>query len=669
MSLESRPRAPLRGLAIVASLLGALPVAREPHAVAALAVGLGIPRSLTVDARGNVYIGAETPGRSAPIGRIFRVDRAGQLTVVAGSGEDAPLGPPPTSTGNDLPPLSTRLESPVGLVLEPSGSLLFADETASRIFRLDVVGGRLVPLGGPWSPLCDEEAAAPLLRPAALALAQDGSIAIADRGDHRVKRLDPRTGVICTLAGDGLPGDLGDGGPGRQARLNSPEGLALDPSSSLLIADRGNHRVRRLSLRSGLIDSLAGTEHAGSEPSGLALNSRGDLFIADKGNKTVRRMSRSGLITTVPLADFTEAAPRGSVPMQPSAIAVDRSGRLLVADAAHRRIFSLEPRGRARAIAGNGGIGYCGDGKKGLDARLREPYGMALDGKGHLYLADSGQNRVRRLDLAGGEITTVAGDGSAAFLGDEGPATRAALNHPRDVAVDAVGNLFIADTGNNRIRHVSPEGRITSIAGTDLPGSEGDGGPATHTQLAGPVAVLVDLSGDLLVAEMGSRLVRRISRSDGTITTFAGSLRGPSLGDGQAATLGRLGAPGGLTMNREGDLFVSEGHPPRVRRIDSKSRVATTVIDDPTLGNVARLAVDRSGALFLADPDTQRVLRVDPGSRQLQALVAEGWGRIRPSAVASGLAGELFVTDLRGYVWRIDPQGVAVCLAGGGWGF
>jgi len=272
--------------------------------------------------------------------------------------------------------------------------------------------------------------------------------------------------TITTIAGTGTAGFSGEGGQATSAQLNYPLGVAVDAQGSLYIGDQVNNRVRKVS--GGTITTVAGTGTAG--------------YSGDGGQATSAQLS-------IPLG-----------------VAVDAQGSLYIADYANSRIRKVSG-GIITTVAGTGTAGYSGDGGQATSAQLKFPYSVAVDGQGSLYIADYGNQRVRK--VSGGVISTVAGTGTAGFSGDGGQATSAQVNAPVGVAVDAQGSLYIADNGNQRVRKVS--GGVTStVAGTGTAGFSGDGGQATSAQLSGPAGVAVDAPGNLYIADEGNQRVRRV---------------------------------------------------------------------------------------------------------------------------------------------------------------
>ena len=348
--------------------------------------------------------------------------------------------------------------APAGLALDRQQRLLVADRLTRRIRRIDLTSGLIETVAGADGDGPDGDGGpareARFVQPVALAIDDAGNVYVSDAGDHRVRRIDAASTTISTVSGDGFPGSFGDGGPARSARLSSPEGLAFAGRSALLVADRGNHRVRRIDLRTGRITTLAGSGRAGDagdggpataallhDPSGVAVAADGAVLVADRGNHRLRRVSAAGTITT--LAGTGEPGPaRDGVPARegrlslPTAVAVESDGSVYLTDAGQRRLRRIDTLGAIATAAGDGGLGYCGDGQVGPKARFARAAGVAIDPAGNIFVSDSEHNRVRRIDAATGIVTTVAGDGRAGYAGDGGPgreggAQQAARPRPR----------------------------------------------------------------------------------------------------------------------------------------------------------------------------------------------------------------------------------------------
>ena len=257
----------------------------------------------------------------------------------------------------------------------------------------------------------------------------------------------------------------------------------------------------------------------------------------------------------------------------PAGVAVDGAGNLYIADASNNGIRKVDSTGTITTIAGTGELGFSGDGGPAVEAELYDPAGVAVDSAGNLYIADSGNQRIRKVDLTG-TITTIAGTGEFGFSGDGGPAVEAELHSPRGVAVDSAGNLYIADSRNRRIRKVDSTGTITTIAGTGEFGFSGDGGPAVEAELRSPRGVAVDSAGNVYIADSGNRRIRKVD-STGTITTIAGTGEFGFSGDGGPAVEAELRSPYGVAVDSAGNVYIADVIDQRIRKVDSTGTITT----------------------------------------------------------------------------------------------
>lgn len=515
-------------------------------------------------------------------------------------------------------------------------------------------------------------------------------------------------GALMRIAGSSEEsGFAGDGSWATNAWLDAPQAVVSDRSGNLYIADSGNNRIRKV-WTDGTITTIAGNGVAGyggdgtaaansqiSNPMGLALDSTGNLYIADNGNNAIRKIATNGLISTVTQID----APLG--------LAIDGGGNLYTAsDGAAYQI----PLGNAPVLFAGGGNGcgqqtnFLGDGCPAINGVLDTPQGLAVDSNGNVYIADSYDNSIRK--VSGGVITTVAGGGTvcaqaADSIGDGCNATSSALGIVGGVAVDSAGHLFIAD-GNNRIRKVSG-GVISTIAGSGISSSSGDGGIATGAQLQFPYGVALDGVGNLYISDTFDGRVREVS-GNGIITTLAGGGSGCShqtdaAGDGCSATSAILTLPYGVAVDSTGNVYVADNAPSgsTIRKIATTGVITLyagggsgcqqqiDTIGDGCMATSASisaatgLAIDASGNLYFGDSGNFRIRKVaangiitsiagngspgfsGDGGPATQATL------LPPTSVAVDASGSVYFTDTLNFrVREITPQGTILTIAGNG---
>jgi len=313
------------------------------------------------------------------------------------------------------------------------------------------------------------------------------------------------------------------------------------------------------------------------DPHGVALDKSGNLYIADQLNSRIRKVSPAGTITTVAGKGTIGYSGDGSAATSaelyhPCGLALDSAGNLYIADAASNVIRKLSTNGTIATVAGNHTAGYAGDGGAATSASLNEPLGVAVDAAGNIYIADSFNSRIRVV-AANGTITTVAGNGFTGRSGDGGAATSATLNRPQGVAVDAAGNLYIADTDNHVVRKVAVDGTISTLAGNGTRGYSGDGGPATRAALLYPKSLVVDAAGNLYIADTFNSRIRVVA-AGGTITTVAGSGVLGDRGDGGPAASAQLKFPSGVALDAAGNLYIADTQNSRIRLLAPLSQPA-----------------------------------------------------------------------------------------------
>ncbi len=574
-----------------------------------------------------------------------------------------------------------------------------------------------------------------------------GNVYVADYEGHRIRKISSN-GVISTIAGTGISGFSGDGGSAKLAKISFPTGVVVDSSGNVVFSDTGNNRIRRIST-AGVITTIAGTGAAGfsgdggpatsakiNNPRGLRFDGQGRLFLADSSNNRIRRINLQGIIVTVagngnPGHTGDGGPATGATLRSPEDVVFDGAGNYYIADTYNRAIRMVNGKQIITTIAGVGGSWCDGDGGPALYANIAAPRGLLIksgilylnndgcgtirsiplttkvintfagtkpgfDGNGHLatqslfqfyetglltdpagnfLTVDSGNNEIRKINAQTHIVTAFAGG----YTGDGRAGTLAALNGPADVAFDKAGNMFIADSGANRIRKLSSTGVISTFAGTGVTGYSGDGGPATSATFNTPTGVATDSLGNLYIADLGNAVVRKVD-AQGIITTFARDNRFSFIisvatdasnnlyiadncnvwqmtpaqalsnyageinncgynGDNIPATQALI-SPYGIAVDSHGKLYIADTTNCRVRMVDN-SEIIHTVAGNGTCG----FAGD-GGLATAAEVNTP----VGVGADSLGNVYVSDWRNLRVRLVNSqGIITTFAGTGLRGY--------------------
>ena len=443
----------------------------------------------------------------------------------------------------------------------------------------------------------------------------------------------PPSGPATIVAGNGTAGFSGDGGPATSAQLNNPLGIALDAQGDLYISDTNNERVRKVGLTSGIITTVAGAgSFASNDPSagdgglatnanlnapiGIAFDAAGNLFISDSGHFRVRKVSLNGIITTFVGTGSPGYSGDGGLAGAATiytafGLAIDGAGNLYLVDqdgSVLRKVTKAS--GIITTIAGSAGVGFSGDGGLATAAKLSAAQAdVTVDAAANIYIADSGNHRVREIDAATGIISSAAGT-SAGYGGDGGLATQAELNYPRGVAVDVSGNLYITDNLNHRVRKIDAVSKIiTTVAGTGDASFGGDGGPAPKAQLSSPTFVAVDSAANLYIADYQNARIRKVN-SAGVISTIAGGDSGFAA-DGGPATAGPVYA-NGVAVDAAGNSVFASGR--SLRKITASTGAISTLVTVPppasSILGFGGVALDANGNFYVADLDANQVLKI-----------------------------------------------------------
>ena len=633
--------------------------------------------------------------------RIRKIDTNGIITTVAGNGTA-------TYSGDGDAATNAAFNSPLKVFADAVGDLYIADSGNNLIRKVDTNGVITTVAGGGAGGDGIAATNSGILHPHGVCLDSAGNIYLTDSFNSRVREVDTN-GIITTVAGGGT-GD--DGGAATDAGLNQPYGISLDSLGNLYIADTGNHRIREVNFAGSPSRTLFGisTNNAGdysvviSGPYGSVTSAVATLtvvfppsilvqpqnqWVLNGTNATLNvtatgtpplyyswffngtnlLLSSTNTSFTVTNINFSNDGQYMVVVTNAYASVTSQVATLTAGFApsvATQPISRTNPPGTTASfnvaaygtgpfsyqwqfngtnlpnniittVAGNGSATYTGDGGAAASASLRSPSGVVFDAPGNLYIADTSNNRIRKVDL-NGVITTVVGNGSGIYAGDGGAATNASLNQPYDMAFDAANNFYIVDSYNQRVRRVDTNGMITTVAGNGNATSAGDGGQATNASFYYPYGLTSDSTGNLYVADSLAHRIRKID-TNGIITTVAGNGltagngAGAFSGDGGAATNSSLNYPYGIFLDMVGNLYIADCYNGRIRKVDTNG-VITTVVGGGPGGD--------------GGPATNASLNT-------------------PQGVALDASGNIFVADPGGsFVRMVDTNGIIRTVAGNG---
>jgi sugar lactone lactonase YvrE len=575
--------------------------------------GLALPSALAIDSNGNIYIADY--GNS----RIRMVAKAtGKISTVVGSGTKCEPSTAKCGDGGSATGVNAALNLPMAVAVDAQGNIYIADAADHRIRAVNrtsasitiagvlIAPGNIATIAGTGNicpsttnPCGDTGPAisAALNFPEGVGVDSLGNIYISDTRDNRIRLIAHGASTINTYAGNGTAcvstlSTCGDGGALLSAEFHFPMGLSIDPSNNLYIADSADQRIRFINVTAPSIGTVAGNGKQGFSGDGsTALSAQLNL---------------------------------------PASVFLDSSSNLLISDTGNQRV-RIVTAGNISTLAG-GGTG--GDGGVATSATFADPYNVAEDSAGNLYIADTANNRIRKVDAVTKLVSTVAGNGNNGYTGDGGLATSATLNAPAAVAVDSSNNIFIADTGNMVIRKVTAATSIIStVAGNGLaclppPATCGDGGPATSGNLSTPLAIALDTAGDLLISDYTAQYVRIVSAASQKITAVTGiGLVGFS-GNGGPAKAAKVNHPLGVAFDATGNVYFSDSQNNVIRSVTGNIFSGGT-INAYALSGVAHLqgdggpkllagqwnplevAMDPSGNLFIGGGNDNVVRRVD----------------------------------------------------------
>jgi ELWxxDGT repeat protein len=626
----------------------------------AVNASLSGPAGIAIDPNGNLYI-ADNGNRL-----VRKIDAVtGIISTIAGNSEFG-------SAGDGGLALNAQFYSPTDLLLDGQGNLLIADDGlgVNVIRKINLTTGIISNFAGRaegpgFSGDGGLATDATLSGPNGMISDALGNIYFADVSNHRVRKIDYNTGVISTIAGTGVASWNGDHIQASSANLFNPSDLAIDIDGNLLIVDQGNNRIRKVNFSDNVITTVAGNGINGisgdgdlavdaqlSGPAAIALDAAGNLFITDSQSR-VRKVNRlTRLITTVAGQTVSGFSGDGGLATSaliksPKGLVFDSDGNFYVSEFPDR-IRKIDTNGIISTIASNGG--FAGDGGLAIDATLNSPVGIVFDSKNNILIGDLRNRRIRRIDHATGIITTLAGTGVIGFSGDNPqPALNAPLSGPGSLAVDASGNIFFTDNG--RIRKIDvTTGILTTIAGNENYGYNGENILATNASLNGPDGLSIHSNGDIYFADTYNHRIRKIAAGTNIITTVAGVGTAGFLGDGSQAVDAQFSYPAGTAVTA-GKLFVADKFNSRVRSIDLSTGIITTIANLQTpLG----IQVDSNGNLIVVN---NQVWKIERNTNTITLLAGIGQGfsgdngpaqsatLLYPSAIALDSHGNVYLSD------------------------
>ncbi len=553
--------------------------------LAATSTSLFQVEGVAIDATGNIYVS------DAGDNRVRRISTDGIIQTLAGNGL-------PGFRGDGGPAANAQLRNPYGVAVDRDGSVYIADLGNARIRKITPDGKIATVAGGGTIKLTQVSVVNPatevaLMAPRNLTIDANNVLYFSDFVANFVCRVSP-DGTIRVVAGTGGSERTLDGSSLSSSAVSAPAGLAIDSAGSLFIAESRYGRVRKVS--QGIINTVypfSGSTFSLATPTGLALDKSGALYISDGLSGQILKLFPNG--TVIPIS------------MTARDVALDNDGNLYTA--LGQFVWRLSTSGILTPIAGDGKFGYSGDRDAAGLARMLHPAGLAYDSQGNLYIADEGNHRIRMVSPIG-RITTIAGFGDGGLASDGVAAVLAKLNSPGSVAVDANGLIYIADTGNHRIRRITSDGVITTFAGTGNRGFLGDGTSARFAWFDSPGAVLPDRSGNIYISDTNNNRIRRIS-PDGYIVTVAGSLPAPGYaGDNSPGVFAQLNKPTAIALDRNGNLLIADTGNNRIRRLDRYGTITSLPITD--LRGPRGLAVEADDSILISDTGNHRICKWKP---------------------------------------------------------
>ncbi len=577
---------------------------------------------------------------------------------------------------------------PSGIVADSSGNLFIADTGNSKIRKITPAGVVSTIAGGDSNGSTDAVGTdASFNFPSGIAIDSNNNLFVTDAGNNKIRKITP-AGVVSTVAGSGLSGSTD--AVGANASFKHPSAIAIDSSNNLFVTDAGNNKIRKIT-PAGAVSTVAGSGVAGDtdavginasfdDPSAITIDSSNNLFVTDAGNNKIRKITPAGVVSTVAGSGSfgsTDAVGTDASFDDPSAITIDSSGNLFVADSGNSKVRKITPAGVVSTIAGSGLLGDTD--AVGTDASFNHLAGITMDGSGNLFVTDSRSSKIRKI-TSSGVVSTVAGVNSSGSTDAVG--ANASFNSPSDITVDSNGNLFVADTRNNKIRKITSAGAVSTIAGSGVAGDTDAVGVNASFFL--PISIVIDSNNNLFVADLGNYAIRKITPA-GVVSTVAGS---GSSGDTDAVgTNASFSYPSGIAIDSSDNLFVTDTTNNKIRKITPAGVVSTiaggdsngstdAVGTDASFNFPSGIAIDSNNNLFVTDAGNNKIRKITPsgvvstiaGSGLSGSTDAVGTDAsfFYPSGITVDSSDNLFITDFTSSkIRKITPAGVVSTIAGG----
>ena len=548
----------------------------------ALSAAIGYPYSMAIDRAGNIYV--------ALAGRIRKIDAAsGIITTIAGTGTTG-------FSGDSGLAVNARIGTPFSITVDMADNVYFTE--THRIRKITAATGIINTIAGSGTSGYTGDGGpainAQLAFPESITSDNAGNLYISDAANNVIRKITAATGIITKYAGGGAGGD---GGPATSADISYPDAIVVDAAGNLYLSE--NNKIRFINAATGIINTVAGNGTGGNtgddgdasyatfnSPQYLAISRAGDLYIHDYNHFVIRKITGATNIISNYCGNYTKGASGIGGPASEAQLyqfnnaTVDRAGNIYVTDINNHKVYRIDAAtGIINRIAGTGiqGLNH-GNGLPATAANIVAPTGVVTDTSGNFYFIENGM-AVRKVNIQTGIISRVAGGIQYGYSGDGGPATSARLNKANGLAFDLAGSLYISDRDNNVIRKVSAAtGIITTVAGSGTAGYSGNGGLATAATMNEPNGVTVDRFGNIYISERGNSVIRRVDAITGIITTVAGIAGSAGFnGDNRPAVTAIISYPYGITTDTDGNIIFADQAIHRVRKITIATGIINTI--------------------------------------------------------------------------------------------